>query len=78
MVRCCGYQTLGQLLRRKLALLNSHILHLCLSLVTAGDHTSPLNAKLVNTASPAIPNVHAFTDLVLDMEVDTVLLSNRT
>ncbi|KAF2366372.1 protein of unknown function DUF4704 [Trinorchestia longiramus] len=66
MSRSSGYQILGQLLHRKLHLLNSHILHLCLGLVTAGESYS--THKLV-PSSPAIPNVHAFTDIVLDLEL---------
>ena len=60
MRRSCGYQTMSQLLRRKKHLLNSHILHLCMTMVSAGDSHSN---------SSAIPNTDAFNDLLCDLEV---------
>ncbi|XP_063865461.1 WD repeat and FYVE domain-containing protein 3-like isoform X1 [Scylla paramamosain] len=54
-----GYQTLALLLRRKKSLLNSHILHLCMSLAGSGEARE----------SSAIPNTPAFNDLLCDLEV---------
>ncbi|XP_046392591.1 WD repeat and FYVE domain-containing protein 3 isoform X2 [Ischnura elegans] len=60
MERQCGHQTLAMLLRRKKALLNSHILHLTFGLVGT-----------VNSGqeSSSIPNMIAFRDLLCDLEV---------
>ncbi|KAB0793199.1 hypothetical protein PPYR_12819 [Photinus pyralis] len=55
-----GYQTLAMLLRRKRLLLNSHILHLCFSLVGTVDS---------GRETSAIPNLTAFQDLLCDLEV---------
>ncbi|KAF5299222.1 hypothetical protein FQA39_LY02395 [Lamprigera yunnana] len=55
-----GYQTLAMLLRRKRHLLNSHILHLCFSLVGTVDS---------GRETSAIPNLTAFQDLLCDLEV---------
>ncbi|XP_063226772.1 WD repeat and FYVE domain-containing protein 3 isoform X2 [Bacillus rossius redtenbacheri] len=55
-----GYQTLAMLLRRKRALLNSHILHLAFSLVGTVDS---------GRESSSIPNTTAFQDLLADIEV---------
>ncbi|XP_050700499.1 WD repeat and FYVE domain-containing protein 3-like isoform X2 [Eriocheir sinensis] len=54
-----GYQTLALLLHRKKCLLNSHILHLCMSLAGSGEARE----------SSAIPNTPAFNDLLCDLEV---------
>lgn len=54
-----GYQTLALLLHRKKSLLNSHILHLCMSLAGSGEARE----------SSAIPNTPAFNDLLCDLEV---------
>ncbi|KAG0712298.1 WD repeat and FYVE domain-containing protein 3 [Chionoecetes opilio] len=54
-----GYQTLALLLRRKKSLLNSHILHLCMSLAGSGEARE----------SSAIPNTPAFNDLLCDLDV---------
>ena len=57
-----GYQTLALLLRKKKSLLNSHILHLCMSLAGSGEARE----------SSAIPNTPAFNDLLCDLEVSAV------
>ncbi|XP_037804795.1 WD repeat and FYVE domain-containing protein 3-like [Penaeus monodon] len=54
-----GYQTLALLLRKKKSLLNSHILHLCMSLAGSGEARE----------SSAIPSTPAFSDLLCDLEV---------
>ncbi|KAG7173359.1 WD repeat and FYVE domain-containing protein 3-like [Homarus americanus] len=54
-----GYQTLALLLRKKKSLLNSHILHLCMTLAGSGEARE----------SSAIPNTPAFNDLLCDLEV---------
>ena len=70
MVRKGGYQTLALLLQRKLSLINSHTLHMCLGLVSAGDCNSPLHRLGGGSPnSPAIPNIPAFVDLILDLEL---------
>lgn len=56
-----GYQTLALLLRKKKSLLNSHILHLCMSLAGSGEARE----------SSAIPSTPAFSDLLCDLEVRT-------
>ncbi|XP_045600783.1 WD repeat and FYVE domain-containing protein 3 isoform X4 [Procambarus clarkii] len=59
MNQCLGYQTLALLLRKKKTLLNSHILHLCMTLAGSGEARE----------SSAIPNSPAFNDLLCDLEV---------
>ncbi|KAK7077189.1 WD repeat and FYVE domain-containing protein 3 [Halocaridina rubra] len=59
MNQCSGYQTLALLLRKKKHLLNSHILHLCMTLAGSGEARE----------SSAIPNTPAFNDLLCDLEV---------
>ncbi|KAK3895111.1 hypothetical protein Pcinc_001157 [Petrolisthes cinctipes] len=59
MTQCSGYQTLALLLRKKKNLLNSHILHLCITLAGSGEARE----------SSAIPNTPAFNDLMCDLEV---------
>ncbi|XP_068245244.1 WD repeat and FYVE domain-containing protein 3 isoform X2 [Palaemon carinicauda] len=54
-----GYQTLALLLRKKKPLLNSHILHLCMTLAGSGEARE----------SSAIPNTPAFNDLLCDLDV---------
>ncbi|XP_018321850.1 WD repeat and FYVE domain-containing protein 3 [Agrilus planipennis] len=55
-----AYQTLAMLLRRKKHLLNSHILHLTLSLVGTVDS---------GRETSTIPNLTAFQDLLCDFEI---------
>ncbi|XP_076043582.1 WD repeat and FYVE domain containing 3 bchs isoform X2 [Oratosquilla oratoria] len=59
MERSGSYQMLALLLKKKRHLLNSHILHLCIGLVGAGEVRE----------SSAIPNTPAFKDLLGDLEV---------
>lgn len=54
-----GYQTLALLLRKKKSLLNSHILHLCMTLAGSGEARE----------TSAIPNTPGFNDLLCDLEV---------
>ncbi len=61
MERCHGYQTLAYLLKRHKQFVNSHILHLILTLVGTSEHgrdypTTPTNSL-------------AFRDLLADLEV---------
>ncbi|XP_039272900.2 WD repeat and FYVE domain-containing protein 3-like [Styela clava] len=55
-----GYQALAMHLKRKKALLNSHVLHLTYSLAGTVD---------VGRESATIPNITAFEDLLCDLEV---------
>uniref|UniRef100_A0A914ZRD5 WD repeat and FYVE domain-containing protein 3 n=1 Tax=Parascaris univalens TaxID=6257 RepID=A0A914ZRD5_PARUN len=55
-----SYQTLAVLLEGKIGLLNSHILHLILSLVGTVD---------TNRDTASIPNIQTFEDLLCDVDV---------
>uniref|UniRef100_A0A0M3IYN0 Beige/beach protein-related (inferred by orthology to a S. mansoni protein) n=1 Tax=Anisakis simplex TaxID=6269 RepID=A0A0M3IYN0_ANISI len=55
-----SYQTLAMLLEEKIELLNSHILHLILSLVGTVD---------TSRDTVAIPNIQTFEDLLCDVDV---------
>ena len=55
-----GYQTLAMLLRKKLPLLNAHILHLMFTMAGTVD-----SAKEV----AGIPNIAAFRDVLCDLEL---------
>lgn len=68
MTLCSGYQTLALLLRKKKTLLNSHILHLCITLAGSGEARE----------SSAIPNTPAFNDLLCDLEVGFIKLDYST
>ena len=70
-----GYQTLGMLLRKKLPLLNAHILHLMFTMAgtldvaaTAALMTST-NKECVGQHQQGIPNVSAFRDVLCDLEL---------
>eukprot|EP00795_Rhopilema_esculentum_P008037 gene8037-13951_t len=60
MVRIKGYQILGYLLKRKVWLLNTHILHLIFSLVGTVRSDKELGS---------IPNTVAFNDLLCNFEI---------
>ena len=61
-----GYQTLAMLLRKKLSLLNSHILHLCFTM--AGTLEAG-NGKDSESGLLGIPNVPAFRDVLCDLDL---------
>uniref|UniRef100_A0A915E805 WD repeat and FYVE domain-containing protein 3 n=1 Tax=Ditylenchus dipsaci TaxID=166011 RepID=A0A915E805_9BILA len=61
-VRTRGYQTLAMLLEEKAHLINSHILHLVLSLAGTVDGSK-------TDESAVIPNLQTFDDLLCDLDV---------
>ena len=61
-----GYQTLAMLLRKKLNLLNSHILHLCFTM--AGTLEAG-GSKEAESGHGGIPNIPAFRDVLCDLEL---------
>jgi hypothetical protein len=61
-----GYQTLAMLLRKKLDLLNSHILHLCFTMAGTLDAGS---GKEPDASQGGIPNIPAFRDVLCDLEL---------